>query len=145
MSFSDFFSKLKNGAETTLAKVTSRPLLEAVSGAAVLVAYADGSCSSEEKEKTGAALKLKLPQFEGGDIIKAWNKAELMLSMGVEFGTPDVLKEIAKGAKTPEHGDLVVRVAILIGGADGNFDDNEKAVVRRICEHLSLPARNYGL
>ena len=39
----------------------------------------------------------------------------------------------------------MVRVCCAIGAADGNFDDDEKAVVRKICAELNLNPKDFDL
>ncbi|MGP4022500.1 TerB family tellurite resistance protein [Actinomadura sp. 3N407] len=36
-------------------------------------------------------------------------------------------------------------MGIVIGGADGDFDDNEKAVVREACHAVGLPPAEFEL
>lgn len=39
----------------------------------------------------------------------------------------------------------MVRVCCAIGAADGNFDEGEKTVVRKICAELSLNPKDFDL
>jgi tellurite resistance protein TerB len=40
---------------------------------------------------------------------------------------------------------LIVRGCIIIGAADGDFDDSEKAVVREICRELGQDPSEFDL
>ena len=40
---------------------------------------------------------------------------------------------------------LVVRVCCAIGAADGDIDERERAVVRRMCSELGLNSANFSL
>jgi tellurite resistance protein TerB len=40
---------------------------------------------------------------------------------------------------------LVIRVCCAIGAADGDFDEKEKVVVRRMCSELGLSPADFDL
>ena len=141
-SLRDFAQSLAKDADTVFQQVTTHSQLERIAAAAVLIAYADGTCDQSEKDKTVAVIRAKLPHFEAQAISAAWKKAESLIDLGYDFGKPDLLKKIseAKG----DEADLLVRVGVLIGGADGDFDDNEKKVVGEICKQVGLSPSDYG-
>jgi tellurite resistance protein TerB len=39
----------------------------------------------------------------------------------------------------------VIQIGIIIGGADGNFDDDEKKAVRDACHAVNLPPAEFDL
>ena len=47
--------------------------------------------------------------------------------------------------KKPEEARLLVRVCCMIGAADGNFDDKERALVTDICRELELNPKDFDL
>ena len=61
------------------------------------------------------------------------------------FGKVSVLQEIAKAKKKPAEARAVIQIGIVIGGADGNFDKTEQAVVREACFALDLPPHEFDL
>ncbi|KIF72694.1 Tellurite resistance TerB, partial [Streptomyces sp. 150FB] len=61
------------------------------------------------------------------------------------FGKVGVLQEIAKAKKKPAEARAVIQIGIVIGGADGNFDKDEQAVVREACFTLGLPPHEFDL
>ncbi|WP_413204769.1 tellurite resistance TerB family protein [Rhodospirillum sp. A1_3_36] len=83
-----------------------------------LVAYADGNVSAEEKQKMMGYLKSseQLRVFNSSDVIKIFQK------YGEKF-------EFDK----------------IIGVADGNFDEQEKTVVRRMCSELELNPSDFNV
>jgi tellurite resistance protein TerB len=39
----------------------------------------------------------------------------------------------------------VIQVGIIIGGADGSFDENEKRTVRDVCNAVGIPPADFDL
>ena len=56
-----------------------------------------------------------------------------------------MLQEIAKAKKKPAEARAVIQIGIVIGGADGDFDKTEQAVVREACFTLDLPPHEFDL
>ena len=143
-SLKSFANSIVGEADTIFKRVTSQGALERVVYAATLIGYADGDCDADEKAKMVQVIKAKMPQFDSRDINKAFKKASDLLDFGLDFGAPDVLSTISE-CDDSEEADLIVRVSILIGGADGDFDKDEQAMVRRICNAVHLDPVKYGL
>ncbi|MDE7064916.1 MAG: TerB family tellurite resistance protein, partial [Desulfovibrionaceae bacterium] len=57
----------------------------------------------------------------------------------------ECLQVISRLKKRPDEARLVIRVCCAIGAADGNFDDDEKAVVREICAELGQNPADFQL
>jgi tellurite resistance protein TerB len=138
-----FALSLASDAETLFNRVTTKDQLDRVIASAVLIAYADGSCDPEEKQKAVKVVQAKLPHFQARDIADSWARAESVIDLGFDFGKPDLIKQIS--AAQGDEADLLLRVGILIGGADGDFDDNEKAIVKEMCKALGASPSDYGL
>ncbi len=143
-SIADAVSGIAADADNLIKKVTTQATLERVIYAAALIGWADGDCDADEKAKTVAVVKAKFPQFGAKDVKKHFDSVDALLELGLEFGVPDVLDTIKK-CKDPEEAALIVRVAILIGGADGDFDKDEKAMVCKICKAVGINPSEYGL
>lgn len=142
--FSDAIQDLTDNAETLFNRITTQDTLQRVVYAAGLVAWADGDCDSDEKAKTMQVIKAKLPQFGARDVAKYFGELNDMMELGMDFGRPDVLATIKK-CNDKEEADLIVRTSILIGHADGSFDNDEKLMVKKIISALNLKPADYGL
>jgi tellurite resistance protein TerB len=55
------------------------------------------------------------------------------------------MQEVAKARKKPAEARAVIQIGIVIGGADGDFDKTEQAVVREACYALGLPPAEFDL
>ena len=121
--------------------------MEACVAGCGLVAAADGSIDSSEKQKMMKFIQQsdELKVFETKDVIAVFNKVTENFEFDNEIGKAEALKMIGKLRSKPDAARLMVRVCMAIGSADGSFDDKEKQVVREICRDLSVPADDFGL
>jgi tellurite resistance protein TerB len=75
--------------------------------------------------------------YKTDEIINAFNKISSKFEFDLEIGKSEVLNLISK-IKTQNEAKLVVRACVLIANSDGDFDDREKDVVKKICKELNL-------
>ena len=149
-----FFDTLKEKASeardklvTEVGQFKNREFMEACVAGCGLVAAADGSIDSSEKQKMMKFIQQsnELKVFDTKDVIAVFNKITEGFEFDNEIGKAEALKMIGKLRSKPDAARLMVRVCMAIGSADGSFDDKEKQVVRDICRDLNLPADDFGL
>lgn len=150
MSFTDWLKRNVTDARDTLnaeiVKYKSKDLLEAIVAGSAMVAYADGQVSSEEKQKLMGYLRTsdQLKHFDQNDVIKTFQKYVEKYEFDATIAMGEVIAIVSKFKGKPQA-QLVVRVCCSIGAADGNFDDTEKTVVRRLCTELALDPAAFSL
>lgn len=150
MSFTNWLKTSVSNAQESLTneviKFKSKDLLEAIIAGCTMVAYADGKVSSEEKQKMIGFLQssAQLKVFDTGDVIKRFQAYVDKFDYDTHVGTGEAMSAIAKFKGKP-HAQLVVSVCCAIGAADGDFDDKEKDVVRRMIAALGLDVISFGL
>ncbi|HKM15786.1 MAG TPA: TerB family tellurite resistance protein [Marinospirillum sp.] len=130
-----------------VSKFKNKEFMAAVANACALVAAADGSISSEEKVKMTEFINQspELKAFKLTDVIAVFNDACSKFEFDVQIGQAEALKVINKIKNKEGAARLLVRVACAIGASDGDFDDDEKAVCRKICVELGLPPAEFDL
>ena len=145
---------LKNttaGARATLAaeasKFRNREFMQAIVAACALIAAADGDISSDEKQKMMGYIRSadELKHFDTDEVIAFFEAMTSKFDFDVEIGRAEALKVIGRVKGKEEQARMVVRVACIIGGADGSFDDSEKAVTRTIATDLGLNPAEFDL
>jgi tellurite resistance protein TerB len=52
---------------------------------------------------------------------------------------------VAKLKSKPDQARAVLQIGIVIGGADGNFDADEKAAVKAACNAVGIPPAEFDL
>jgi tellurite resistance protein TerB len=112
-----------------------------------LVAAADGSVDPDERRRVAQLIASNevLQNFAADDLQRRFDGYLNKLTADFDFGKVGVLQDIAKAKKKPAEARAVIQIGIVIGGADGTFDDQEKAVVREACFGLDLAPAEFDL
>ncbi|MEE1930163.1 TerB family tellurite resistance protein [Streptomyces sp. TRM 70351] len=112
-----------------------------------LVAAADGSVDPSERQRVAQLITSNdtLGNFPADDLRRRFDAYLDQLTGDFAFGKVAVLQDIGKVKKKPVEARAVIQIGIVIGGADGNFDKDEQAVVREACYALDLPPHEFDL
>ncbi|MCU8590637.1 tellurite resistance TerB family protein [Streptomyces sp. A13(2022)] len=112
-----------------------------------LVAAADGTVDPSERQRVAQLISTNevLQNFPADDLRRRFEENLDKLTSDFDFGKVGILQEIAKAKKKPAEARAVVQIGIVIGGADGDFDKDERAVVREACYALDLPPHEFDL
>ena len=112
-----------------------------------LVAAADGTIDADERRKVAGLITSNdvLANFPADDLKAKFEGYANKLESDFDFGKVSVLQEIGKTKKKPIEARAVIQIGIIIGGADGNFDDNEKKVVKDACFAVGLDPTEFDL
>lgn len=149
-----FLSKLKEGAQEMQSQLVSqvkqyknKNFADATIAVCALVAAADGNIDAEERRKTAGFISSNdtLAVFEVSQLQKTFNEFCDKLTNDFDFGKIDLLQVISKLKKSQPQARAAVQVGIIIGKADGNFDEDEKKVICDICLALGLDKSEFDL
>lgn len=141
------YNEVTASLKTEVTKFNNKSFLETVVAGCVMVAYADGVVRPEEKQKMMGFLRNSdvLSVFTTEEVIVVFDKYAKQFEFDHQIGQASALQAIAKLKGKETEAKLMVRVCCAIGAADGNFDDNEKAIVRKICAELGLNPKDFDL
>ncbi len=150
MSFDNFLSQLKSKAnelKTEALKFKNKDFLNAAMAGSALVAMADGSISSEEKQKMIKFIESHdaLSIFTTSDVIKAFQDFVGQLEFDKDIGEAKAYEALGKMKSNAQAARLLVRMIIGIASSDGNFDDAEKKVAARIAKELGIDPAEFEL
>jgi tellurite resistance protein TerB len=125
----------------------NKSFMEATVAGCAMVAFADGQIKPEEKTKMAGFIERNdaLNVFDMSQVITAFERYIKGFEFDITIGKGEALKSIGKIKKNSEEARLLVRVCCAIGTADGDFDEDEKRIVREICQELSLSPSEFGL
>jgi len=112
-----------------------------------LVSAADGTIDPAERQRVAALIGTNevLQNFPALDLQRRFEDYLAKLTADFAFGKVAILQEIAKVQKKPTEAREVIQIGIVIGGADGDFDKTEQAIVREACFTLDLPPHEFDL
>ncbi len=120
---------------------------DASMGICALVAAADGTIDQTERRKVAdfIAADQVLKNFPIDDLRARFEDNCNRLTSDPAFGRAYVLQQIGKAAGKPAEASAVIQIGIMVGNADGSFDQAELAAVRDACQTLQLNPRDFGL
>jgi tellurite resistance protein TerB len=150
MSFDNFLNQLKSKAselKTDVLKFKNKDFLNAAMAGSALIAMADGSISSDEKQKMLKFIEGHdaLSVFSTSDVIKAFQDFVGQLEFDKDIGEAKAYQTLGKMKNNNDAARLLIRMIIAIAAADGHFDDTEKNVARKISRELGLNPADFEL
>jgi tellurite resistance protein TerB len=137
--------RAKMAAEVS--KFKNKAFMEAVVSGCALVAAADGSIDSAEKQKMAGFIERsdELKHFDMRQVIEVFQKTAGDFEFDHAIGKATALRTIGKIKGNAEQARLLVRIVCAIGAADGNFDAQERAVGAEIARELGLDPAEFDL
>ncbi|MFF3527972.1 tellurite resistance TerB family protein [Streptomyces rubiginosohelvolus] len=140
-------SSMQTQLEAKKNELKSGSFRDASMAMCALVAAADGSVDPSERQRVAALIASNdvLRNFPADDLRRRFNTYVDQLTADFALGKVGVVQEIAKAKKKPAEARAVIQIGIVIGGADGDFDATEQAVVREACFALDLPPHEFDL
>ena len=150
MSFDSFLNQLKtkaNELKTEALKFKNKDFLNAAMAGSALIAMADGSISSEEKQKMIKFIENNdaLSIFTISDVIKAFQEFVSQLEFDKDIGEAQAYQALGKMKSNSEASRLLIRMIIAIAASDGNFDAQERNIASKIAKELGLQPSEFEL
>jgi len=117
-----------------------RPFLEAAMAVCAFVATADGAVSFSERARMDVVLEgvSRLALFDPHDGVELFNAQVEAFGRDAAATQAEVLEMARRGAADSAASELLVRIAVAIGHADGAYSTEERVAVRRLCSALGL-------
>lgn len=140
--FDDVMGKISDGVDkiaSEVKKFKNKDFMKATVASCVRVAAADGNIDSSEKQKTLGFIQRNevLSVFKTSDVVSFFNECVDHLDFDMTIGKGELDKHIVKMKGKPEAA-LLLQVCCAVGEADGDFDDNERRVVRELAGLLNM-------
>ncbi|PWQ98561.1 tellurite resistance TerB family protein [Leucothrix arctica] len=150
MSFANFMSDLKNkasGLKDEISKFKNKKFLNAATAGAALIAMADGELDSEEKKKMLKFIESNdaLSVFKTSEVIGSFKEYIENFEFDQDIGESKAYEAINLLRGNEVECRTVMRLILSVAAADGVFDDNEKAVARKIAVELNLSPSDFEL
>ncbi|MCX7084040.1 MAG: TerB family tellurite resistance protein [Methylococcales bacterium] len=150
MSFDSFLSSLKSKAselKTEALKYKNKEFLNAAMAGSALIALADGSITSSEKQKMIRFIESNdaLSIFTTTDVINAFQEFVSQLEFDKDIGEAKAYQAIGKMKSNTEAARLLVRMIISIASSDDVFDFAEKKIAIKIAKELGVDPAEFEL
>ena len=147
MGIMDWVNTQKDAITSEVKKFKSKKFMNAVTAGCSLVAYADGVVTPDEKAKMIGFIQRNdsLKVYDLPQVIESFENHVKNFEFDITIGKAEALKIIANIKKQSDEARLLVRVCCAIGAADGDFDNDEKAVVKEICNELGLNISEFDI
>lgn len=131
---------MNNSLQTSVSKFKNAEFASGSMAMCALIAAADGNIDGKEKAKTAALIANNetLKVFPASELKEKFDFFCDKLAADFDFGRVEALQAIGKLKKKEDQARAVIQVGIIIGGADGNFDKDEKKAVRDACFALGI-------
>jgi tellurite resistance protein TerB len=148
------WDQLKNKTQTLTEQLNtkkdqfrSREFADASMAMCALVAAADGSVDAAERQKTASLIASNetLSVFPADDLRAKFDTYCDKLNRDFDFGKVEAVSSIAKLKSKPDQARAVVSIGLIIGGADGQFDADERRAVKEACYAVGIEPAEFDL
>jgi tellurite resistance protein TerB len=132
---------------TKKGQLKSREFAQGSMAICALVAAADGSIDPVEQQKTTDVITSNevLSIFDPRDLREIFDKYAGKLRADYQLGKVEAIQAIGKLRGKPDQARAAIQIGIIIGGADGDFDENEQAAVREACNAVGIAPGEFDL
>ncbi len=140
-------AEMSTQLKTKTAQFKSKEFANASMAICALIAAADGSVDAAERQKTSSLIA-------SNELLKAFPPEELQqkftwycdkLAKDFAFGKVEAVATIAKLKDKPDQARAVLQIGIIIGGADGDFDADERQAVKEACFAVGISPGEFDL
>lgn len=149
-----FFDDVRNktdeitkSVQTSIQKFKNADFAKAAMAGCALVAAADGTIDSDERQKTAGFIMSNpsLQAFDPNELRKSFDYFCDKLTADADFGKVEAIQAISKLKAKEDQARAIIQVCIIIGNADGTFDDDEKKITKEICYAVGIDPTEYDL
>jgi tellurite resistance protein TerB len=137
----------KQALEGGVSRFNNRKFMQGAVAFGVMISAADGNISSEEKKKLyGVFNNLDaLKAFKWDSVQPLFDELARKYEFDADIGFAEAMKYVAALKGDEASARQLIRIGVMVGGSDGNFDEDEKNVVRKACRELGLNPADFDL
>lgn len=151
MSFWNNVKEKINDANDSLQKnigqFKNKKFADASMAICALVAAADGDIDADERKKTAGFIvsNESLKVFSASDLKEKFDFYCNKLEADYDFGKIEAIQALSVLKGKPDQARACIQLGIIIGGADGDFDADEKRAIKDACNAVGIPASEFDL
>ncbi|MFT6984829.1 MAG: tellurite resistance protein TerB [Psychromonas sp.] len=139
--------EMNEGLQKNISKFQNQKFSDASMAMCALVAAADGTIDASERSKTAAFIMSNesLQVFNAADLKIKFDFYCDKLTADFDFGRIDAIQAISKLKSKEDQARACIQLGIIIGGADGDFDADEKKAVKDACLALGINPSDFDV
>lgn len=143
----DKVATMNSSLQTNIGKFKNSEFANASMAMCAMIAAADGSVGGQEKSKIAALITQNemLKIFPAAELKQKFDHFCDKMTADYDFGRIEAIQAISKLKSKPDQARAVLQIGIIIGGADGNFDDDEKRAVKDACNAVGISPADFDL
>ena len=140
-------AQMSTQLQTKAGQYRSNEFANASMAMCALIAAADGSVDASERQRTAALISSNdvLAVFPPDELQQKFDWYCDKLAKDFSFGTVEAVATVAKLKAKPDQARAVIQIGIIIGGADGDFDEHERRAVRDACYAVGIAPAEFDL
>jgi tellurite resistance protein TerB len=149
-----FWNDVKNTAnnvnanlQKTIGQFKNKKFADASMAICALVASADGDIDADERRKTASFIMSNetLKVFSASDLKDKFQFFCDKLEADYDFGKIEAIQALSALKDKPDQARACIQLGIIIGGADGDFDNDEKRVLKEACNAVGIASSEFDL
>lgn len=140
-------AEMSGQLKTKAGQFKSKEFANASMAMCALIAAADGKIDAAERQKTSSLISSNdvLAVFPPDELRQKFDWYCDKLQKDFAFGKVEAVATIAKLKDKPDQGRAVIQIGIIIGGADGDFDADERQAVKDACFAVGIAPSEFDL
>lgn len=146
-NFKDKVSDVNEGLQKNIGKFNNQKFADASMAMCALIAAADGSIDASERSKTAAfiASNESLQVFDIADLKSKFDFYCDKLTADFDFGHIEAIQAISKLKGKDDQARACIQLGIIIAGADGDFDADEKKALKDACLSVGISPSDFNV
>ena len=143
----DKVSTMNASLKVNIGKFKNAEFANGTMAMCAMIAGADGEISGQEKGKIATLITQNemLKVFPAAELKQKFDHYCEKIAADYDFGKVEAIQAISKLKSKPDQARAVIQVGIIIGGADGNFDADEKRAVKEACNAVGISPSDFDL
>ena len=138
---------MSSALQTNISKFKNAEFANGAMAICGMIATADGNVSGQEKGKIATLITQNemLKIFPAAELKQKFDYFCNKIEADYDFGKVEAIQAISKLKSKPDQARAVIQIGIIIGGADGNFDADEKRAVKEACHAVGISPTEFDL
>ncbi|MBZ2193965.1 TerB family tellurite resistance protein [Pseudoalteromonas arctica] len=140
-------SDANDSLQKNIGQFKNKRFADASMAICALVAAADGDIDADERKKTAGFIvsNESLKVFSASDLKEKFDFYCNKLEADYDFGKIEAIQALSVLKGKPDQARACIQLGIIIGGADGDFDADEKRAIKDACNAVGIPASEFDL